>query len=952
MTALATMTVAVPALMNGGPEVMDGSHWKKLISNANQKKESFRLASSNVRNCVDLYLRQSKSILSLGYSREGFQRLTRNIKEFEADVQNQMHTFPESSLGADDASKEQYEVLCKSLSDANKRCEEFGHNMMRVADGNHELVNTLSVLKNSNQGFLDQLNQQMTEVSQLTEASFMDHETLENVKKLNEEEKERRRDLTKRKLAELEDTHDDAFARMTQFYEGKLQRSIATLHAIQDGVKNLTEKQKMAKTDAQNFGHSYAENQRSVAKEVRLEIEQLGKTRKIELQSLNDVIHALQVKLDAEKDLHAQDLESWEKRYAALEEEKNEVVERLTGDLEELDAKIAELQRRQAAHRGEHAIAEKKLQDEIEELDDKIQSFKLMLDSTQTSSSKLKSRCSRSDEVCEAFAEEIGFLRGEIRRGDDILTEHTSVTERLRTEIDEHRSQGINQHLTEMKARDDLFEQKFELTKKNIQDDVLALEANVRENEAALLKLHRQDASTQRALDQLIEQRNSSHREHFLQKSEHDAAAKAFAEVDKMYRENSQQFEKGISVLTDTLSDLQTHTGKIQDLYLQKHEEVNSFSDSSRVFIEEKTTFARVLQDSLLEAENCLEDTKDALKHVTARLAEAKKSEAQMDSKNLQRIEYLERQKAATLAERASERRALESEQEHITREYETLSNDFARMKETENAALHRASDGPNQKLFQLESHIAEIQERSRSEEAGLNAQLSTVRREVESLDQENNRLEDASQEHRNILENHERILEERQAAYTKTKDRMEDEMARARKELVATLETQKREEEKYRQIQKKRESEYSALSNETGKAKMEVMTKVEDTERRTKQIQVELEEEKDRLVQRHRLESEEDNLKMENLLRENRLLRNSIAHGDLRQSYATLESPNQDALCCPSMSNPTQAVPKRSQSAVRSTARPFDVIEHLKLLEARGDEVRYPSRFSRERIL
>ena len=60
-----------------------------------------------------------------------------------------------------DAQARSYEVLRQSLHEAQKRCQAYNENMLRVAHANDELAQTLNTVKNTNKRLVDQLQYQV-----------------------------------------------------------------------------------------------------------------------------------------------------------------------------------------------------------------------------------------------------------------------------------------------------------------------------------------------------------------------------------------------------------------------------------------------------------------------------------------------------------------------------------------------------------------------------------------------------------------------------------------------------------------------------------------------------------------------------------------------------------------------------------------------------------------------
>merc|ERR1719506_3615671 len=83
-----------------------------------------------------------------------------------------------------------YEVLRQSLHETQKRCESLNGDMVRQAEANEELVQTLNTVKDANKRLLEQIRYQTDEITQLTQQRVIDEEKMENMSRKHRSEEE------------------------------------------------------------------------------------------------------------------------------------------------------------------------------------------------------------------------------------------------------------------------------------------------------------------------------------------------------------------------------------------------------------------------------------------------------------------------------------------------------------------------------------------------------------------------------------------------------------------------------------------------------------------------------------------------------------------------------------------------------------------------------------------
>jgi len=207
------------------------------ISQEATEKEAYKMDASQLRRVVELHIRQLSSLVTTGWTPEGYRRLRNSIETFDAEVKNRC-VLTDADLrqikaggasGGKDTQQRSYELLRQSLHEAQKRCASYNDNMLRVAHANDELAGTLNTVKNTNKRLVDQLQYQSDEVSTLIQQRLQDEEKLDRLKKQFEKEQDAWRSEVGQKLDDLSFLTDEKFGNMKRHLTQKLQTCVGKL---------------------------------------------------------------------------------------------------------------------------------------------------------------------------------------------------------------------------------------------------------------------------------------------------------------------------------------------------------------------------------------------------------------------------------------------------------------------------------------------------------------------------------------------------------------------------------------------------------------------------------------------------------------------------------------------------------------------------------------------------
>merc|ERR1719258_229039 len=132
-----------------------------------------------------------------------------------------------------------YEVLRKSLQEAQKRCDSLNNDMMRQNEANDELMATLNTVKDSNRRLLDQIRQQTDEIQNLTQQRVLDEEAMENLRWQHQSDVDQAKQEAHRDMLALKDKADERVDIIKGYYEDKLRHLKTRMEIAKQEISGL-----------------------------------------------------------------------------------------------------------------------------------------------------------------------------------------------------------------------------------------------------------------------------------------------------------------------------------------------------------------------------------------------------------------------------------------------------------------------------------------------------------------------------------------------------------------------------------------------------------------------------------------------------------------------------------------------------------------------------------------
>ncbi|CAE7554667.1 unnamed protein product [Symbiodinium natans] len=315
---------------------MEESSMQLRASQATAEKEHVKLKIEALKRTLDSHLVRLNSVLN--GPDVNFDRLASAIQALDVDVRAKL--AESGDLLEAVPSDGTYEVLRNSLNETQKRCKDLNDEMLRVADANEELHNSLRSLKATNRRLVEEVQKQTEELSTLTQQRLGDMEKLSKQEETFSREKATWAQEAQRTLEAEQRRLDEAFTEMQEALTGRLDscwRKAATAKAKAEGLRGS---QRQLKSDVQSFAHAFSQGLKAVERELLERIAAEEKKMRLELNRLQDLEHGLEVRIKAEREVRSNEVQSWRSRHAALATDLEALITRRDQEVFELQSKV------------------------------------------------------------------------------------------------------------------------------------------------------------------------------------------------------------------------------------------------------------------------------------------------------------------------------------------------------------------------------------------------------------------------------------------------------------------------------------------------------------------------------------------------------------------------------------------------------------------------------------
>jgi len=843
--------------------------------------------TAQLRRIVELHIRQLSSLVSVQWTPESFARLKNSLKTFDQEIKGrcvltdgdlrQMKANTSSGDATGDAQSRSYEVLRQSLHEAQKRCQAYNENMLRVAHANDELAQTLNTVKNTNKRLVDQLQYQSEEVNNLIQQRLLDEEKLDYMKKQFEKEQDNWRSEIGNKLDDLQGLQEEKFNNMKSQLTSKLGNCVMKLKQYAGDTQIIKGLQEEVKNDLKNMNDHVNHDLRKAIRVFSDQLHNLATKRTEEITKLNDMVHKVSIELAAKKELREKDSEHWSGKYNLLLKEKDELAQQMDEDIMRVNAEIAEHDKERSAAQREFEDARRTLHADAEELERKKAALTGMIETARRHCVQLDAANARLEEDRCQLVDQEKQLRNDIRESDTALADAVAGNERLREQMEEARVQAQQTNERDQGVCRDSYEQKIKDQKGTHEQNVAFMEQQVRSLEASVASRYGDVDEARHGCDKLQVESTNMQRDVAYWQSQHELSATDLKALESECKEAKTTWEKEKLAAEEHMNDLIIKRQNLELSMRQQQESYDDFLALSRDNLRDKKRYMDTLGQRVRESETELMKVKEQLKVATNDLAHIKREEANMIARQLEAQHELEKAFQNTVRVAEEERSSYENTLLQERRDAQQLYENFNRVREEQALTFQKWAEAPNQKISSLEREILELQDKAKMELSTLQASVKSTNKQVESFEAEVARLTELYEESQAACNREREALKDRKNMHLEARQRFEEDR-KAAKLAIADAEGQYQMVLKNLQdVNRKSEEERKRITAEMEQARTALSRKLGETERETNRLMTEYESHLGALDVKFKCEAERSKQRLSTMVRENEHLRHLV---------------------------------------------------------------------------
>lgn len=756
-------------------------------SQATTDKEHTKLKIEALKRTLDSHLLRLNAILN--GPDVNFDRLASAIQGLDVELRAKLAESGDLLEAA--PSDGTYEVLRNSLNETQKRCKDLNDEMLRVADANEELHNTLRSLKATNRRLVEEVQKQTEELSTMTQQRLGDMEKLSKQEEAFSREKACWVQDAQKTLEEEQRRLDEDFAEMQEALNSRLDSCWRKAAAAKVKTEALRGSQRQLKSDVQSFAHAFSQGLKGVERELLDRIAAEEKKMRTELNRLQDLEHGLEVRVKAEREVRANEVQSWRSRHTALATDLEALITRRDQEVFELQSKvnlaISSRESQESSAKQERAA----LQEKAEALSKDVAMVEGRLALVQGERDRLQAT--------------VDTLRQRVHDSDEALAEAVRNNEALRQQMEVQRLDAQTANEQDLKLCREMFQQRMDSQAGHHQAEEVDLRSRIRGLEDVVGLKAGKIQVLREAVAEKTKVRESLLRDVSMWKAQHELAAKMRADVEKDFeafkeeclgRKLREKQEEHEALLTKQ-AELEARRGELL-------EEAQKLDRESQEREAAETQRAQNVAELRREVAAEAERTKSNLAEVENALASAKAEAAAVQQQLSERKDSLEQELARLTGECDAERRELERRIQAEKVSCDSLRQETERLRQEQAASYKAAVEVPSEQLLSLEGSISEIQHSA-------DLELSSLRQKSEKLRVRSEELEAELQRKQARLAHTEQEVQEGTRRLNTVK-------AKNRQSLEALQKEKSRKADELRQIQRSIASKSSRLRSGEGR--------------------------------------------------------------------------------------------------------------------------------------
>jgi len=667
-------------------------------------------------------------------------------------LQSLAHSYPEQSGEPNGLDTGPYEALRKSLVDAQDRCAALNDEMMRLADANEELMNTMQSVKSANRKHISEIQTQSDEIARLLR------------ERLNSEQ--RRAELAQHHKVEMEEFEADVERRLQAqesesraAFQTRRQQLVSTLRKMQDSARTLAVQaaglrsmqvaaSSEVKSALASWGASTFEN---LGRELATRVAQQCREDEAGILQLEDEAHLQTVRLGVEREARERDARNLYAQKKELLDEANAAAALAEATHAELRAELesAEMAREEQACRAN--IACHRCFENLRTSSMQAESMRAMAEVAKGINWSLEKQCAKGDAERRRTDEEAQAAAHNLRESDHALDQAVASNEHLRRQMESQRLDAQAKH-----------RQAIELCKKQFElDHARLLKAHGQENENLVCKVEElQQAQAAKevevvkltlAIEKRTRDRNALQRECASWKAQEELAGQFRTEVERELAEVHAAHGRLKGQLMEQRDKLTVKHLALEGNLRTCKEELGQFKKDSAARVAQADSRLRSLEAQAAETSEELAAAKQELQDKANALS-AVQIEASANRTTEMEAQHSLEDKLRRLTQEAAEtRERLTHEVEEGQQKVLQAEQELQELKSHGQRALQKERRAPITKFTSLERAIAELRSWQRAEAQFATLKVETNRKQIETLETEkahlHRQLDDAEAE-------------------------------------------------------------------------------------------------------------------------------------------------------------------------------------------------------------
>ncbi|CAE8716741.1 unnamed protein product [Polarella glacialis] len=416
--------------------------------------------------------------------RVGTEKLLRGVGSFCDDIQEKLkrsRIAPQATGAA-----RTYDVLRQSLTSAQRRCAAMNEDMLRVADGNEELMSSLQVVKDTNRRLVDQIQAQNSEIAELTQLRLEDEAQFEDLlSDLKAEREHQRQELEQRLQTSVADCQA-GFREEQARIAGQLQAARGSLRTL---AVQLTGLRRLHAATAEDVRANLTQWKEDALKQIGRRILDSLVTYQDQgaeqLAQLEDTAHALRARLTAEKEAGSREAEAWSTRGRELEIDGRTLASRASEDSLRVARELSAAEAAREQCRASSVQEQRRFAAQLQELAVGSASLTVILDDIRGQVYSFEVSYRQAQEKLRQLDEEHQAASQRLREEDEALDVAVASNQGLRRQMEAQRVDAQESCEDALKESQAKFQAELEGLLRLDRQEVHGLEAKLQDAEKA-----------------------------------------------------------------------------------------------------------------------------------------------------------------------------------------------------------------------------------------------------------------------------------------------------------------------------------------------------------------------------------------------------------------------------------------------------------------------------------